>query len=709
MRLLLPVLLLLPILAAPAAATHATGGSGAGDDWIEARFTIVIDRDLATMRLNATLEVHKAQGVSAGSLRSAWQSSGGASAPPVAAAVGVIDKAFDTTINTTFSDATRRINGTRPDGASFAAASTSASSFDPGVVFWKTAVITLPASRTGFAYSAAQVESVLDAGARVVVEHQLRAERGWEATWALRLPAGWAWIEFPSASLVDSAREARVVVDAVDAAAPVVVGSPTKIASKVGKPAAARPAFSDERVEVRADVGNFRDGAAGLPVRATVVAELASVDVAERFGGALPAKVDLPYLSSSGLRALYASGVLGQDDLDAAVDTLETDVKQRLDGAFGGNAVVAARADSASLAAGATGPVRLLAFSNTTKDVGAVEPDVARAVLAGGAVVRANLTLTGLVGARVTYLVGLPAGELAFASATGAETVSASLARAVLDGRNRTAAPTQAVALRIKDPDAVAPTAEDVAVRVRVDLADLEVSLPGALGGDLGAILVHVEARAEISAVAVPDAVKGDIPPAVEIAYLSAATLRALREAGALDDAALADLDREFEKAMADGLASLAPGVGVEGGLDRSTLTGSGPVVLSGRASFRQPLAGGAPTAAALVLQEVTQTFELASLQERVTTYEILLPRGLALTALDARGATSEIGEEGGRSRGTIVVPAGQSTTATITLGVTPGLLWAEFPLVVLAVAVVVVALVALPVWGIVRLVRRKA
>lgn len=709
----LAALVLVPSLAA---ATHTTSGNGVNPDWIDATFTLALDRDLATLRVEARLEVHKVDGASAGNLRAGWQAQPagfGASSGAVVAARQRIDSAFDATLVSLFPDATRTFNATAPVASTFDTGSTAAGSFDPGVEFVKTGVITLSAARTGLGYTADQVEAVLDAGARIGVEHQFRAEKGWSTTWRLRLPTGWSWTSFDSVGgsptvLSSDSREATLVIDAVDASLAVVAGSPAKLQSKVGKAGAPRPSFSDERAEIRASVSGFRDGVQGLPIAATITAELFAIDVGSRFPDALAAKVDLPFLSASGMRRLKAVGVLGDDDVDTAVASVRDDAKSRLDGAFGGSTTVTARSDPGSLAPAATGPVRLLAFANTTKDLGDVEPAVARAALEGGAVVRLNLTLSGVKGVRTAYVVELPAGEMAFATGSSGELLAANRARIVVDGRNLTTVPPQAAAFRIHDPDATPPTAEDVDLGVVFDLKKLDTTLSGAIGGDLGNILIEVRAEAKITAIALPDAVKADLPPTVEIGFLSADTLRKLRAAGGLDDAALDDLDREFLSGVRSAVADVAGDAVVEGGLDRSTLTGTGPVVLRAKVSFAQSLSGAGAGGAAMVLTEVSQSFDLKSLQGRETTYRVILPEGIVLVKLDSPGATSSIGETDGRSSGEIVVPAGGSSTTVATLGVTPGLLWALFPEVVIGALVVVTLILGLVTWGIVKLVRRK-
>jgi len=245
-------------------------------------------------------------------------------------------------------------------------------------------------------------------------------------------------------------------------------------------------------------------------------------------------------------------------------------------------------------------------------------------------------------------------------------------------------------------------------VGVLVDMKDLDVSVSRAASGDFGDLVVDVTVTGALHVREVPADLR-DRLGGLDLGFLSSDGLRLLLDRGIVSTDELRDLEGALLRQVSDSLGgSLGGAVGVKGGFDESTLaptlvsapvSADVPVVFQATASFRQPLAGGAPEpAAAIALYTQKLPLTLQRVEGLDTTYTVVLPRGLAVLDVAASGGEAQAGEaEDGRSQFT-VTPTEESADVEVTMAVTPTFVLAKFWPVVLGAVVLLVLVVGTPI-----------
>lgn len=277
-----------------------------------------------------------------------------------------------------------------------------------------------------------------------------------------------------------------------------------------------------------------------------------------------------------------------------------------------------------------------------------------------------------------------------------------------VDNWNGSATVDETVRVEVTGADATRFRGPDGSVDVRVDLHDVSID---ALSGS-GTVQADLRVDAEIRALAIPPTLRDAVPPGIDLDAVGADGLRLAIERGYVPanwtDRARDRFDRQVTEAIQ---GAFGPGVAVDVILDDSTLQGGvqgspdadPPITVeaTARAERRFSALGGSGQAA-LVVTSVEESFTLDSFPPFTTRYEIVLPDGLALESarLDGDGNAEEATIDGRDALVVDVGPDGQGATATMSLGVTPGLLLDASPLigVVLLVAAAGVVVVVVKV-----------
>lgn len=239
------------------------------------------------------------------------------------------------------------------------------------------------------------------------------------------------------------------------------------------------------------------------------------------------------------------------------------------------------------------------------------------------------------------------------------------------------------------------------------------LTIPGALAGDFGRLVVRFDARVAAGALRLADfpaleqQVQARLPAGLEIAALNADGFRLATREGLLPPDALSQVEAYFRTLAAERLAGFTEGdVRLEGALDEGTLD---PVHISSPldaqpplgyhvgATFRIPLGAepsrlGAATAGALITKDLT--FSVPRIQGLATTYRITLPPGIALQDVRATGAEVQQAREGGRDV-VVLTPTSEDAEATFTIAVTPEFVMAQFWYVWLGLLLLVILGVA--------------
>ena len=287
------------------------------------------------------------------------------------------------------------------------------------------------------------------------------------------------------------------------------------------------------------------------------------------------------------------------------------------------------------------------------------------AVFDAGAAVRTDFTLSTQAGYKNTFVMNAPPG-LAFSDPTEGALSGAdrtfTLARDNTLGSTTMRAP---VSLYLRDPAAAAPTAEDIATAIRIDL--------GALKGGVASIPVAAQVDSQIRAVSVGDRFPGVLSDSVSLPYVSAASIRALKATGVLsdesvrkaDDALLGSVEENLSKAMN------AP-VAVTGGMRQADLAGSGadPIGFSASATSAYPLEGTGGENLDLALRiggKVTFDFDLFATKASETAFTIRPPPGVSILKADEGTLATD-----GKSASYSVPAAGEGSAAfpvTLTIG----------------------------------------
>lgn len=558
-----------------------------------------------------------------------------------------------------------------------------------------------------------RADAAFDAGALVNTTFDLTSQKRQLTTYTIRLPEGFAFHTGLVAGTATRTANVDARTSATDVTQPVAV--------RFGK-VMERPTAQDMDVSIGIAIGKLSEGGDGMPATVDVTALFTAIDVNDQFPDALPSNVDLAFLSADGFRILKARGVITDLDLANATTQVKDDVKSRLVDAFGDRVTVNAEFDEASLSG--TGPVRITATAAIVKDLGIEDASlkskagqIADVILEAGAVVKQRLNLTGLKDAEVTYTVTLPS-NLAFANVQGADSSTASALSLRLNSIGADEPVAQELAFDLKNPSAKVFTEQKASIDINLDL-QLDIGLIKAVQTRDAVMVIDLDALVTLGVIEVPSDLKSQIPADVQISYIPADVLRKLWQLGVLNETTINTIEDEFLTQVSQGLEGVAGGeVKVEGGLAREQLNeavasplGDKPIKLTASAVIHKSLAGGSGGAAAMALAQIPLDLPLTSFQDLPTTYTVVLPKGLSVASASTNDDANSDIETGTREDGREYIVAkvlnGKTVTATMNVAITTGLLVDKFlPWLILG-GLIVVGLVALPVWGIVRLIRR--
>lgn len=587
--------------------------------------------------------------------------------------------------------------------------------YDPPVHVSVTATIARTAQAVGLGdLSSAAVDAAFDAGARVQADFTLTADQGYDIRYALGAPSGLRW-ESGGGVSADGGTFSVTVDNSAG-------NTPSRAAGgRIYDGSVTPPAGEDIRSAIDVTMGEIQAGAAGIPITVEIDAEVRALDVAQRFPGALPVKVVLPFVNADGVRALRATGAIDAADIKKADDALLAQVRGDVERAFGPGATVTGGLSSADLARAAASPfaadppLHFLAEATTTYVVAGADADDIDLALRVGGTAEVDLKLFAANGRETKFTIHPPPiGE--FTRAEGG-TVSANGLTANFEVPNSVERFEATVHMRGRD----VPTfsAEEAEISVVVDIADVDAGVGKALGGDLGNLLIDITVTGNMNVIKVPDDLKGSLPEKLQLEFLSSDAIRLLLERGYISEENLSKLEATLDKQVREKLgAALGGDVPVESDLERGSLaaglvaspiSGDKPVVFKASAYVKKPLAGGKVEpqgAIALYTQQLPLT--LPKIQGFDTVYTVIAPRGLAFTSVTGSGADIEKGESADGREQFTVRPEGESATITASVAVTPTFVLLKFwPLVLLAVLLLVL-IVGTPV-TLVVMKRRKA
>ncbi|HEX2022125.1 MAG TPA: hypothetical protein VHH36_05390, partial [Candidatus Thermoplasmatota archaeon] len=669
--LLLPVAITLLAASLPlAAATHDPNPSG--KQWAEATFTVA-QPTLGDMDLAGAIILHKytigGTDYSSSDAIATWH----ASLPTQAAKdqfVADIENAVWVAMNTTLSAAFGAdAVVARPVVDPATMVPSGGDAFDPGISIAVTAAIDRDPSKMGFGdLSAESIAVAFAAGAVVSSDFTLSAEPGYDMTYVIEPPADLAPVEFrnPASPRNDATVDAgRLRVHLNNSAGTRAVTEKVTFEIVDETAEASRPDAESIATAIRIQLGAPQAGVQSLPLNVSVTSQVAALDVAERFPEALPASVELPFLSADAVRALAKAGAITSADLDQAEADLKQTVKDNLASILPG-ATVRGGFDRADLAKGASAPYKTappVLFQVSTSGPYALPEGGENADLALriGATLKFDMTLFRSEGGANEFTLVAPAG-VHVVSAEGGQ-IAGDKASAVFRVPAGTGeAPTASVGIR--EAGARQYTKEDAdkgaTFGAVLDLQDVDVSIGKALGGDFGNLVGQVTVTAKMGVFEIPAEFKGSLPSNVELSYLTADGLRLLRQRDVVTQQMVDDLETSFRENVTAKLRdALGVPIEIQGGLAAGTLdpskvgatpSGDDPVLLSASAGFVKPLSGAAPApTAATALYSMPQTFKLPSVQGLATSYKVILPPGLAVTDVQVTDGASETGTEGGR------------------------------------------------------------
>ncbi|HWH09240.1 MAG TPA: hypothetical protein VNX21_08570, partial [Candidatus Thermoplasmatota archaeon] len=620
---------------------------------------------------------------------------------------------LDAILSGAFPAATRTITTVDGDEASLTAARSDA--HDPPIRVRFAATIERSREEAGLAgLSDAAVEAVFAAGGRVQTTLPLSADPGYALTYVLHAPQRPVGLAFSQLSTGAVAMDGSTVTLALDNArgrSPLV----RTAALHLLDPAAASAAPTAESISTVIDVrlGALTAGAASVPLEADVAASLRAVGVEERFPGALPPGVTLDHASADALRALRAAGAIGDADLARADAAFLSALDADLAATMGEGARATGGLDRADLAkpAGAGAPVVFRAAATGAYALPGERVTDADLALAIGGTVRLRLSLASGSG-ETTYRLHPPPGTQFVEPRGGTASADGLTATFVVP----TGEAPRDVGVSLRQSGVAAHAAEDARLAVLVDLKDVDVSLGDAMGGDFGSVLVDVTIRGELGVIRVPDGVKAGLGDALDLEYLSSDGIRLLLDRGVLPPDALGDLEVGLLDEVAANLRrAMGTDVAVTGGFEQATLdkgrvstpaSGEDPIVFTARASFQRPLSGGSQ--AALALYSVPQAFTFPRVRDLDTTYTVVLPRGLAVTSLEATNGEATTGEWTDGRQAFTVRPTDDQAETRVTMAVTPSFVLFKFWPLVLGAVVLLVLAVGTPI-ALVVLRRRKA
>lgn len=700
---LLPLLLLLAPLLAPFAVAAPDPTPGGVRQWVEAELDLA-QPTLTRIGLTGSLLIHKHEVgnrvYTASEMASSYQGASdlgaGVGDAFVSRMEGDVRAAVESTLATMFPTATRTVGAVTVDRASLNAARVDA--YDPGIAVTFTASVVRTAEQIGLgSYSTDAIAAAFAAGAKITNGVDLSAKPGYRTTFTLHAPAspaGLAFASFEGSARVSSDKRALTVeLDNQRGSTDL----PRKLTVVLHDATASAPTAEDAPTTVDITMGALQAGATSVPLTASARTELRAVDVAERFPGQLPSKVDLPFVNADGLRGLHAAGAISNAALDDAEAALVDAARADLQKALGASATVTGALSRSDLALPATRPyddAPPVAFTATGVGAYAIgdkakDADVA---LDAGAALRLSVRLSSPK-QPTTYVFHPPAGLVVSSAEGGAVAADGSSATVqVAPG-----APAPTLSLLVRKAGVPSFTAEDAAVGIVVDLVDLDVSIGQAASGDFGSLVVEVRVDGDMSAIRVPDNVRESFGDNVELDYISSDGVRLVKARGLITDQQVADLEKSLLDTVTSGLASaLGQRVDVTGGFEDASLApgATGDILFRATASFTKPLSGADPGAQAAAIYTVPQSFTFPRVRDLDTTYTVILPRGLAVTGLDVKDGEATLGQApDGREQFT-VQPTGAQAVASMGIAITPTFLMIKFwPIVLLAVLILVLVI----------------
>lgn len=579
--------------------------------------------------------------------------------------------------------------------------------FDPPVRVAFSANVARTREQVGLGtFSDASIAAAFDAGARVMNDLTLKADEGYDATYVIRAPATPGGLAFSDASegasVAADGQSFRVRLDNTQGGAP-----ERAVSVALRDPSVAAPAAEDIRSSVDVRMGELRKGAKDVPILTSVTADVRAVKVSERFPGLLPSKVKLDVISADGLRALRATGALDDATLGKANEAMLSEISGKLGGVFGTNTQAVGGLSASDLAQAHAKPFRsdppvgfaanatgAYAFAASSAD------DVDLALRIGGKA-SVPLNLFAQSGKETTFTIHpMPGAE--FAKAEGGTLTANGLTATFVVPEGAASYP---ATLTIRGKDVPSFDAADADIGIKVDLTDLDVTIGKAMSGDFGNLVMDVTVTGKLGVIALPDEIKGGLPANLDLAYLSSDSIRLLKDRGLLSDANLTKVEQSLMTRVSTQLGQALGGeFPVEGGFDRASLaaslvstpiSGDVPITFTATARVTKPLAGGAvQPGAAIALYTQQLPLSLPRVEGMDTTYTIVLPRGLAVTGLDAGGAQSEQGKSpDGRDQFT-VTPSEDRADVVVSMAVTPTFVLLKFwPLVLLAVLLLVLVI----------------
>lgn len=726
----IPIAALLTLLAASlapsAAAQGATDANPGFPDWVEAEYELSFP-DYSHVGVRVTLSIHevRARGThfTADGLRSAFADAttlGGAAEGDafVASVEADLQKGFVANLQKGFPKAldidVERVDIVRSSlqGAS------DANPYYPTVDVVLEAVIAQDRSAFGIgSLSDAAVDAAFDAGARVDKTLTLVADPGYEVRYSVLAPGDLSWASTSHGATSSDGR--RLLVDLANTGGRSDLVQTVSVSLRDAK--VTPPTAEDVRSSVDIAITSFALQGEKLPLTAEIVVDLHALGVESRFPSALPSSVTLPFVSATGVRNLKAAGAIKAGDLASSEADLLNAVRSALAGSLGEGVEVHGGFDDASLAAGATGPVRFRALATGGYPVPAAEGKSLDSLFRVGGSIVVEFTLSTDEDRLTTFSITVPEGlEFADPSADGA--ADGNRVEWTVDNRGSKSKRETPVSVRVHDAEAPGFSEEEASLNVVIDLKDVDVSVAKAAGGDFGRLLVDVTVEGNLGVLRVPDEFAASMPDGLDLQYLSSDAIRVLYRDGLITEEQLADLDArllaDMQQKIGEALGSTAP---VNGGLDRATLdpslvsdplSGDVPIVFRASLSVAKALSGGGePQAtAAVALYTVQQAFDLPRVQGLDTTYKVILPKGLAVVDASATSGDVERGTtDDGREFFTVRPQSDeQPAHATVAMAVTPSFVVAKFWPVLLGAVLLLVLVIGGPIVGFVMVRRRR-
>ncbi|MHB8584284.1 MAG: hypothetical protein ACYDDF_00390 [Thermoplasmatota archaeon] len=721
----LGLLLVTVVLIIPAPSEAAAPAWCTQSKCIVGTFPINMHRDFVSLDSNSSLGIYEFSGQSASAMQSTYRSYGGNGAQETSYRHGIettVGADLQGALSQMFpSPATSSVTSTVLSQASLNASS------GPIICTISFTVHLDPTTEGVGGYGATQFAAVFQAGAAINITRSFASPSGYNNTYSL-VPPGYA--QFTSAT-GDGAivQGGSLVVNVAATSSSTLVSSPQIQATLQGNPIVVPPKHADIALTVDLGIQGFSQAVDGLPIGVNVEGQMNSLDVASRFGSALPPNVKLPFVSADGFRALYAANVIHPSELANATTDLSNQVQNQMDTAFGSKPTVNAEFDPASLGASAAAgsPVLFVAHTNATKGLGQAGgfsphqvTEVAQVLLDSGATISLDVNLTGLHNMNTTYVISLPT-TLAFQNVTGATPNSASQISEVIPAWNLPTSPVAEVGFALRNPQAT-PFAQQVAnISVGLDLS-MQIDLINAIQTKNANMDMGLNATVLLGVLKVPDQLASRLPHNVHVQYIPADALRMLYQDGILSDANVTTLQNQFESQVENGLHNVTGGpVAVTVNLDRAQfnetvgtpLSGAVPLHIYATAQVTKSLAGkgnGGSNGADFTLAQIPLNLPLQSFQSLPTTYRVTLPGGLSVVSASTNDAVNSVvsfGSVGDRGLLTVTVLNGKSVQTAMTIGVTPGFLIDQFLPYLILIALIIIAIIALPIWGIVHMVRK--